>query len=93
MLLDTKTIRLIAVGASVAANCQPCLQTSIAQAIEAGLQPVEIGEAMQVGRQVRRGAAAKMDQLIETLHANAIQAAGGGCGCGAAQPRVEVQHG
>ena len=58
---------MIAVGASVTANCQPCLKTAIAGAAQTGLEKKEILEAIQIGRLVRRGAIGKMDKLASTL--------------------------
>jgi AhpD family alkylhydroperoxidase len=64
MRLDIKTAELIALGASVAANCHPCLQTHINKALQAGLTEQEIKAAIEVGRTVRSGAANSMDRLI-----------------------------
>lgn len=64
MRLDIKTKELIALGASVAANCHPCLQTHINKALQAGLTEQEIKEAIEVGIAVRSGAAKSMDKLI-----------------------------
>jgi AhpD family alkylhydroperoxidase len=58
---------LIAVGASVTANCQPCLKTAITEAQSAGVDNKEIVEAIAIGRVVRRGASGKMDRLASTL--------------------------
>jgi AhpD family alkylhydroperoxidase len=58
---------LIAVGASVTANCQPCLKTAITQAQAAGVDKKEILEAVAIGRIVRRGAIGKMDKFASTL--------------------------
>jgi AhpD family alkylhydroperoxidase len=80
MMLDEHILRLIAVGASVTANCQPCLQINVAQALECGVNGQEIAEAIEVGKMVRKGAAAKMDQLILTL-AQVAPLTTGGCGC------------
>ena len=68
MKLEEKTMRLIAVGASVAANCQPCLQTNAAKALENGATEQEIAEAIWVGTLVRRGAASKMDKFAASKH-------------------------
>ena len=57
MMLDDRTLRLIAVGASITANCQPCLETNIKKALENGAGEGEVAEAIQVGKMVRRGAA------------------------------------
>jgi AhpD family alkylhydroperoxidase len=84
MILEEKTMRLIAVGASVAANCQPCLQTNVTKAIEEGIGEQEISDAIAVGKMVRRGAANKMDQFVTAINlANtaAVNASSSGCGC------------
>ncbi|MDR3562646.1 MAG: carboxymuconolactone decarboxylase family protein [Negativicutes bacterium] len=67
MTFDLRTIALIAVGASVAANCQPCLRHHSAKAREAGLSDEEIQAAAEVGKAVRMGAAKQMDQLLARL--------------------------
>jgi len=65
--MEDKVKLLIAVGASVTANCQPCLKTAVTQAKAVGVDKKEILEAIQIGRLVRRGAIGKMDQLASTL--------------------------
>ncbi len=50
MKLDDRIIRLIAVGASITANCQPCLEINIAKALENGADDQEISEAIEVGK-------------------------------------------
>ena len=67
MKLDERMLRLIAVGASIAANCQPCLQINTAEAREHGASEQEIEEAIWVGKMVRRGAASKMDKFAASL--------------------------
>ncbi len=64
MKLDEHDMRLIAIGASVAANCQGCLESNLARAKECGADADEITQAIWVGRMVRKGAASKMDDLI-----------------------------
>ena len=71
MKLDDRTLRLIAVGASITANCQPCLQINVAQALECGADEQEIEEAIQVGKLVRKGAASKMDAFADNLRPKA----------------------
>ena len=86
MKLNERTMRLIAVGASITANCQPCLQTNVAKALEDGADEQEIAEAIEVGKMVRRGAASKMDKFASGLNQAAPLGAGvseDGCGCGA----------
>jgi AhpD family alkylhydroperoxidase len=65
--VENKTKMLIAVGASVTANCQPCLKTAVSQAQGTGADEKEIREAIAIGRIVRRGAMGKMDKFTSTL--------------------------
>jgi AhpD family alkylhydroperoxidase len=65
--MENKIKLLIAVGASVTANCQPCLKTAVTQAQAAGVENKEILEAIAIGRVVRRGAIGKTDKLASTL--------------------------
>ncbi len=62
-MFDEKTKELIAIGASITANCHPCLDYHVAKARELGVGNDEILEATEVGKQVRRGASAKTDRL------------------------------
>lgn len=84
MKLDDRTIRLIAVGASITANCQPCLETNVMKARECGADEQEIGEAIEIGKMVRKGAASKMDKFVSSLGARLMSGAdmpSGGCEC------------
>lgn len=84
MELDNRILRLIAVGASFTANCQPCLQINMAKALEYGANEQEIAEAIVVGKMVRKGAASKMDDFISSLskvNANPTDTTMIGCGC------------
>ena len=84
MKLDDRTIRLIAVGASITANCQPCLEVNITKALENGADEQEIAEAIEVGELVRRGAASKMDKFVSSLNAavpSPVTGMDGGCEC------------
>ncbi|WP_455389546.1 carboxymuconolactone decarboxylase family protein, partial [Petrachloros mirabilis] len=53
MKLDDRIKELIAVGASIAANCQPCLQYHTSEAQKSGAEEEEIKEAIEVGKMVR----------------------------------------
>lgn len=84
MKLDTRIAELIAIGASVTANCQPCLQYHVDKALENGASDLEIAQAIDVAQMVRKGAAAKMDKFASTISKTApshIGAPAGGCGC------------
>ena len=65
--MDTRTKELIAIGASVTANCQPCLEYHVTKARENGAEEKEIKEAIAVGRTVRKGASGKMDQYASEM--------------------------
>lgn len=84
MKLDNRIAELIAVGASVTANCQPCLQYHCDKALENGATEHEIAEAIEVAQKVRKGAAAKMDAFSSTVsntQQSHADAAATGCGC------------
>ena len=84
MKLDEHTLRLIAVGASIAANCQACLEGNMTHALREGIGEQEIADAIEVGKMVRRGAASKMDQFASSLgQVEPLSAAqpGGDCSC------------
>lgn len=67
MIMDERMLRLIAIGASISANCQPCLQTNVTKALESGATELEVAEAIWVGTLVRRGAASKMDKYTASI--------------------------
>jgi AhpD family alkylhydroperoxidase len=66
-MLDANIKELIAIGASVSANCHPCVKYHIAKAREMKIDEAEIQQATEVGQMVRKGAAGQMDELIEEL--------------------------
>ncbi|MBI5048591.1 MAG: carboxymuconolactone decarboxylase family protein [Deltaproteobacteria bacterium] len=83
--MDNRIKELIAVGASVTANCQPCLSYHVGKAKENGAGEQEIGEAITIAKMVRKGAMTKMDQFGSTVFKPAEANAGAlekGCGCG-----------
>ncbi len=83
--MDEKMIELIAIGASVAAHCQPCLTYHAEKAAKSGATEAEIAEAIKVGKMVTQGATAAMDKFSASL-AGATQPDGecccsAGCDC------------
>ncbi len=85
MKLDNRIRELIAVGASVTANCQPCLQFHASKARENGSDEEELAVAIAVAKSVRKGVSAKMDAFAASLNGEASKAesdVGQGCGCG-----------
>lgn len=83
--MDNRIKELISVGASVTANCQPCLQYHVSKALESGADEQEITEAVEAGKMVRKGAASKMDRFASSLSQavpSTATASDEGCGCG-----------
>lgn len=81
-MLNEKTFELIAVGATITANCQPCLEFHVRKAREAGASEAEIAEAIDAGQEVRAGASARMDRYAGELAGVQPKRATAGCGCG-----------
>lgn len=83
--MDNRIKELIAVGASVTANCQPCLEYHVNKALESGADKQEITAAIEVAKMVRKGATSKMDKFALSLNRVAPSVAGASneeCGCG-----------
>jgi AhpD family alkylhydroperoxidase len=87
--MEDKTKLLIAVGASVTANCQPCLKTAVTQAKSAGVDKKEIIEAIAIGRVVRKGAFGKMDKFASTLTGKDIANSSDDCPFGSTEEDVK----
>jgi len=66
-MLDGKIKELIAVGASVAANCQSCVRYHLGKARDMRIAEDDIRQAVDVGKTVRKGAAGEMDTLIADM--------------------------
>jgi len=66
-MLDEKIKELIAVGASISANCHPCIKYHTSKAREMKIDEAEIRQAIEVGKMVRKGAAGQMDKLLEEI--------------------------
>lgn len=85
MKLNNRIAELIAVGASVTANCQPCLKYHAKKALESGADEQEVADAIEIGRMVRKGGATNMDKfisgLIQSVPASTL-GTNGECGCG-----------
>ena len=83
--MDERMKRLIAVAASVGANCHPCLEYHIAKALEIGIEKDELMAALEQAKTVRKGAAASMDALaLKLLDKQAASGCGTpkpSCGC------------
>ncbi|MHC4266080.1 MAG: carboxymuconolactone decarboxylase family protein [Planctomycetota bacterium] len=65
--MDEKIKELIAIGASVSANCHPCIKFHVNKAQELNINNHQIQQAIEVGQMVRKGAAKQMDNLIDEI--------------------------
>ena len=68
--MDDRMKKLLAVSASLGANCHPCLEYHISKALESGIERDEITEAVEIAKTVRRGATTSMDKLALKLLGN-----------------------
>ena len=68
MSLDKKTLELVAIGASVAANCGTCLEYHYKAAREAGATPAEICHAIKMAEKVRQVPIDKMKKKCGELN-------------------------
>ncbi|MBC7907215.1 MAG: carboxymuconolactone decarboxylase family protein [Rhodospirillaceae bacterium] len=80
--MDERMKELIAIGASAAVNCHPCMDYHLAECDRLGLDRDEVKAAMEVGLMVSRGAAAKTRDKADALMGKAQKGGAGGCGCG-----------
>lgn len=74
MTFDARLTELIALGAATGANCAACLEHHVAKAREIGVPTEEIEAALDVGRQVRRGAGGAFDHVAARLGVSASAA-------------------
>ncbi len=59
-IIDESLKELVAIGASVGAHCQPCLDHHIRSAMALGIAVADIREAIAIGHTVEKGAMAAM---------------------------------
>ena len=65
--MDEKIKSLIAIGAAVNANCLPCMQHHVQEALMNGATQEELAEAVKIGKKVREYQVDKMDALAAKL--------------------------
>jgi len=74
--LETKIRELVAIGASVAANCQAWLVYHYKTACEAGASGEEINEAIEIGETVKSAVGLNMKTFAENLTCRPVPAVG-----------------
>jgi AhpD family alkylhydroperoxidase len=65
--MDERTNELIAIGASVAANCHPCTRFHLAKCDELGIARNDVAAAAKIGQTVNRGAAGATRNFVAQL--------------------------
>ncbi len=80
--MNERIKELVAMGASAAVNCHPCMEHHLALCRKHGATPEDIAAALEVGLMVNRGAHAKTRALVASLGlgGDAAATAGGCCG-------------
>ena len=66
-IVDYKVTMLIAAGAAMAANCEPCLNMVVADLLEAGVAVSDIRKAVEIGQFVKDKPAAIMKEAADAL--------------------------
>lgn len=79
--MDEKLKEMIAIGASVTANCIPCIRYHFAKAHEVGVSDTEIKAAVQIGKMVRKGSAQKWDEEVDILLSTTSADQNADCNC------------
>jgi alkylhydroperoxidase/carboxymuconolactone decarboxylase family protein YurZ len=80
-LVDRKVTLLIATGAAMAANCEPCLNKVVPDLIEAGVAPSDIRAAVEIGQFVKDRPAAVMKQAADVLSGTRLSEGPEAAGC------------
>lgn len=90
-IINEQTKELIAIGASIGAHCQPCLDHHVGKAKSLGVTMEQIEAAMGIGEMVEKGAMLAMrdfakNMLTRTKHnssecCNETASASGKCCC------------
>lgn len=67
-MLDENVKELVAIGASVSANCHPCIKNHVAKAREMKIDEGEIRQAVEIGQMVRKALPAKWTSCLRNCH-------------------------
>ena len=73
MPLDQREKELAAIGASIGANCGPCIEHHLAAARESGLSAMEISDAVATARSVRYDAISLLDARVGAMLGHQVE--------------------
>lgn len=65
--LDSKTIELAGIAASIAGGCRPCLDYHFKKALEIGCTPEQAKEAIELGKMIKQRPITDMNEHAEKL--------------------------
>jgi AhpD family alkylhydroperoxidase len=65
--MDERIKELVAIGTSVGAHCQPCLEWHVGKARELGVDDEAIREAIETGHMVEKGAMSAMRKFSTSI--------------------------
>lgn len=68
--MDARTKELVAIAASLTANCQTCLEYHLAKARQLGADDREVQESINIARIVRKVVAEKTDAFLSVVSSN-----------------------
>ncbi len=80
-IVDYKVTMLIAAGAAMAANCEPCLNKVVPDLIEAGVAEADIRKAVEIGQFVKNKPAAIMKEAADALTGSSLSGPSDAEGC------------
>jgi len=86
-IVDFKVTMLIAAGAAMAANCEPCLNKVVPDLIAAGVADADIRKAVEIGQFVKDKPAAIMKEAADVLTGSHLADPQQSEGCPAARLR------
>ena len=84
-IVDFKVTMLIAAGAAMAANCEPCLNKVVPDLIAAGVADADIRKAVEIGQFVKDKPAAIMKEAADALTGSQLADPQQSKGCPAAR--------
>lgn len=87
-VLEPRVRELVAIGAAIAANCEPCFRQHFAEARKLGITREEMAQAVSVAQAVKDSPAAAILELADKyLKEQPIEAgAASSCGCCGSEP-------
>ncbi|MFC1706909.1 hypothetical protein ACFL59_08845 [Planctomycetota bacterium] len=64
---DYKVVMLVAAGAAMGANCEPCLNKAVPALIEAGVADADIRRAVEIGQRVKDRTFALLQEAVDDV--------------------------